>query len=133
TTAISTPIWGKLADLFNRKVRYQLSIAIFVLATAAAGFSQNPEMLITFRAVQGIGAGGLAALSQVIMADILSPRERGKYMGLFGAVMAVSTVGGPLLGGVITDGWGWRWNFYVALPVAIIALIIVQVTLHLPG
>mgnify|MGYP001071036030 CR=1 FL=1 len=131
TTAISTPIWGKLADLVNRKVLYQLAIVIFVLATAAAGFSQNPAMLISFRAVQGIGAGGLAALSQVIMADILSPRERGKYMGLFGAVMAVSTVGGPLLGGVITDAWGWRWNFYVALPVAILALIIVQKTLHL--
>ncbi|HET8895921.1 MAG TPA: MDR family MFS transporter [Protaetiibacter sp.] len=133
TTAVSTPVWGKLADLFNRKVLYQLAIVIFVLATAAAGFSQTPEMLIGFRAVQGIGAGGLAALSQVIMADILSPRERGKYMGLFGAVMAVSTVGGPLLGGVITDGWGWRWNFYVALPIAIVALVIVQMTLHLPG
>ncbi len=133
TTAISTPIWGKLADLFNRKLLFQLSIVIFILATAAAGFSQNPEMLIAFRAVQGIGAGGLAALSQVIMADIISPRERGRYMGLFGAVMAVSTVGGPLLGGVITDGWGWRWNFYVALPVAILALVIVQSTLHLPG
>jgi EmrB/QacA subfamily drug resistance transporter len=130
TTAISTPIWGKLADLTNRKVLFQLAIAIFVLATAAAGFSQNAEMLIAFRAVQGLGAGGLAALSQVLMADIISPRERGRYMGLFGAVMAVATVGGPLLGGVITDAWGWRWNFYVALPFAIAALIIVQRTLH---
>jgi len=130
-TAIATPIWGKLADLFNRKLLFQLAIVIFVLATAGAGLSQNPEMLITFRAIQGLGAGGLAALSQVIMADILSPRERGKYMGLFGAVMAVATVGGPLLGGVITDTINWRWNFYVALPVAIVALIIVQKTLHL--
>ncbi|MFT4279832.1 MDR family MFS transporter [Microbacterium sp.] len=132
TTAISTPIWGKLADLTNRKLLYQLAIAIFVLATAAAGFSQNPETLIAFRAVQGIGAGGLAALSQVLMADIISPRERGRYMGLFGAVMAVATIGGPLLGGVITDAWGWRWNFFVALPIAIIALILVQQTLHIP-
>lgn len=131
TTAIATPIWGKLADLFNRKLLYQLAIVIFVLATAGAGFSQNPEMLIACRAIQGLGAGGLAALSQVIMADILSPRERGKYMGLFGAVMAVSTVGGPLLGGVLTDTLNWRWNFYVALPVAIVALIIVQKTLRL--
>ncbi len=131
TTAISTPIWGKLADLTNRKVLYQLAIVIFVLATAAAGFSQNPETLIAFRAVQGIGAGGLAALSQVLMADIISPRERGRYMGLFGAVMAVATIGGPLLGGVITDAWGWRWNFFVALPVALAALIIVQRTLHI--
>lgn len=131
TTAISTPIWGKLADLTNRKVLYQLAIVIFVLATAAAGFSQNPETLIAFRAVQGIGAGGLAALSQVLMADIISPRERGRYMGLFGAVMAVATIGGPLLGGLITDAWGWRWNFFVALPVAIAALVIVQRTLHI--
>lgn len=133
TTAISTPIWGKLSDLFSRKLLFQLAIGIFVLATAAAGFSQNPEMLITFRAIQGLGAGGLAALSQVIMADIISPRERGRYMGLFGAVMAVSTIGGPLLGGVITDAWGWRWNFFVALPIAIAALIIVQRTLHIPA
>lgn len=133
TTAISTPIWGKLADLTNRKVLYQLAIVIFVLATAAAGFSQTPEMLIAFRAVQGIGAGGLAALSQVLMADIISPRERGRYMGLFGAVMAVATIGGPLLGGVITDAWGWRWNFFVALPVAVAALVMVQQTLHIPA
>ena len=133
TTAISTPVWGKLADLTNRKVLYQLAIVIFVLATAAAGFSTNPEMLIAFRAVQGIGAGGLAALSQVLMADIISPRERGRYMGLFGGVMALATIGGPLLGGVITDAWGWRWNFFVSLPVAIVALILVQATLHVPA
>ncbi|MDN3496670.1 MDR family MFS transporter [Planococcus sp. APC 4015] len=130
TTAISTPIWGKLADLFNRKVLIQLAIAIFVLATAAAGFAQDPGTLIAFRAVQGLGAGGLAALSQIIMADIISPRERGRYMGLFGAVMAVATVGGPLLGGVITDSLGWRWNFYISIPFAILALILLQVTLH---
>ena len=132
TTAISTPIWGKLSDLFNRKVLFQLAIGIFVLATAAAGFSQDPGTMIAFRAVQGIGAGGLAALSQVIMADIISPRERGRYMGLFGAVMALSTVGGPLLGGVITDSINWRWNFFIALPFAVVALFIVQKTLHLP-
>ncbi|MGA1826974.1 MDR family MFS transporter [Microbacterium sp.] len=133
TTAISTPIWGKLADLFNRKLLFQIAIVIFVLATAAAGFSQDTTTLIAFRAVQGIGAGGIAALSQVLMADIISPRERGRYMGLFGAVMAVATVGGPLLGGVITDTLGWRWNFYVALPFAIAALIIIQLTLRVPA
>jgi EmrB/QacA subfamily drug resistance transporter len=133
TTAISTPIWGKLADLFNRKVLIQLAIVIFVLATAAAGFSQDPGTLIAFRAVQGIGAGGLAALSQVIMADIISPRERGRYMGLFGAVMAVATVGGPLLGGFITDTIDWRWNFFIAIPFAVAALIMMQRTLHLPA
>ena len=106
---------------------------MFVLATAAAGFSHNTETLIAFRAVQGIGTGGLAALSQVIMADIISPRERGRYMGLFGAVMAVATVGGPVLGGVITDTLGWRWNFYIAVPFAIAALVIQQRTLRLPA
>ncbi|MFT4123093.1 MAG: MDR family MFS transporter [Microbacteriaceae bacterium] len=131
TTAISTPVWGKLADLVNRKLLFQLSIVIFILATASAGFAQEPAMLIASRAVQGLGAGGLAALSQVLMADIISPRERGKYMGLFGAVMALATIGGPLLGGVITDGLGWRWNFFVALPVAVVALAIVQKTLRL--
>ncbi|WP_394279985.1 MDR family MFS transporter [Microbacterium sp.] len=129
TTAISTPIWGKLADLVNRKVLYQIALVIFVLATAAAGFAQDPGTLIAFRAAQGLGAGGLAALSQVLMADIISPRERGRYMGLFGAVMAVATVGGPLLGGVITDAFGWRWNFFVSLPIAVAALIMVQRTL----
>lgn len=132
TTAISTPVWGKLSDLVNRKLLYQLAIVIFILATAAAGFSQDPGTMIAFRAVQGIGAGGLAALSQVLMADIISPRERGRYMGLFGAIMALATVGGPLLGGVITDAWGWRWNFYVALPISVVALILVQKTLHIP-
>ncbi|WP_404434117.1 MFS transporter [Microbacterium lacus] len=131
TTAISTPIWGKLADLFDRKLLIQIAIAIFVLATAAAGFAQDTSTLIAFRAVQGIGAGGLAALSQIIMADIISPRERGRYMGLFGAVMALATVGGPLLGGVITDSFGWRWNFYIAIPFAIAALVLLQMTLHL--
>ncbi|KAF2414197.1 MFS transporter [Microbacterium sp. B35-04] len=133
TTAISTPVWGKLADLFNRKLLIQIAIVIFVLATAAAGFSQDPGTLIAFRAVQGIGAGGLAALSQVIMADIISPRERGRYMGLFGAVMAVATVGGPLLGGLITDTIDWRWNFFIALPFAVAALVMMQRTLHLPS
>lgn len=131
TTAISTPIWGKLADLFNRKLLIQLAIVIFVGATAAAGFAQDTNTLIAFRAIQGIGGGGLAALSQVIMADIISPRERGRYMGLFGAVMAVATVGGPLLGGWITDVANWRWNFFVALPFAVAALIILQKTLHI--
>src|SRR5690606_19806159 len=85
-----------------------------------------------FRVFQGLGAGGLTALAQIVMADIISPRERGRYMGLFGAVMAVGTVGGPLIGGVITDAFGWRWNFYVALPFAIAAIIVLQRTLKLP-
>jgi EmrB/QacA subfamily drug resistance transporter len=130
-TTVSTPVWGKLADLFNRKLLIQLSLAIFVLGSAAAGFSQNPGTLITFRVVQGLGAGGLTALSQIILADIISPRERGRYGGYFGAVMAVGTVGGPLFGGLLTDTLGWRWNFFVGVPFAIAAIILLQVTLKL--
>lgn len=131
-TTVSTPIWGKLADLFDRKLLLQLALVIFVVASAVAGFSQDTGTLITMRVFQGLGAGGLAALSQIVMADIISPRERGRYAGLFGAVMAVATVGGPLLGGVITDGLGWRWNFFVGLPIAVVALVLLQRTLHLP-
>ncbi|RNE56661.1 MDR family MFS transporter [Cryobacterium tepidiphilum] len=131
-TTVSTPLWGKIADLFNRKLLIQLALGTFVVGSALAGFSQNTDTLIAFRVLQGLGAGGLASLSQIIMADIISPRERGKYAGLFGAVMAIGTVGGPLLGGVVTDAFSWRWNFFIALPVAIIAIILLQVTLHLP-
>ncbi|MGM7699771.1 MDR family MFS transporter [Microbacterium sp. A84] len=131
TTAISTPIWGKLADLVNRKNLMIIALTIFVLASAGAGLSQNTEILIMFRGLQGLGGGGLAALSQVLMADILSPRERGKYMGLFAGVMAIATVGGPLLGGVLTDSVGWRWNFYVGVPLGIIAIIVLIRTLKI--
>jgi EmrB/QacA subfamily drug resistance transporter len=131
-TTVSTPLWGKFADLFNRKLLIQLALGIFVLGSALAGFSQGTDTLIVFRVLQGLGAGGLAALSQIIMADIISPRDRGKYAGLFGGVMAVGTVGGPLLGGVVTDAFGWRWNFFIALPIAIVAIILLQLTLHLP-
>ncbi|MDR6877001.1 MULTISPECIES: MDR family MFS transporter [Microbacterium] len=131
TTAISTPIWGKLADLVNRKTLMLIALAVFVLASAGAGMSTSAEMLIAFRALQGLGGGGLAALSQVLMADIISPRERGKYMGLFAGVMAVATVGGPLLGGVMTDTIGWRWNFYVGVPLGIIAFAVLLRTLRI--
>jgi EmrB/QacA subfamily drug resistance transporter len=131
-TTVSTPIWGKFAELFSRKLLIQLSLVVFVLGSAMAGFAQDTNFLIVFRVVQGLGAGGLTALSQIIMADIISPRERGRYMGLFGAVMALGTIGGPLIGGVITDSIGWRWNFFVGAPVAIAAIILLQRTLHLP-
>jgi EmrB/QacA subfamily drug resistance transporter len=132
TTTITTPIWGKLADLVNRKLLIQLALAISVLSSAAAGFSQNVEFLIGMRALQGIGAGGLTALATVLLADILSPRERGKYMGLMGGIMGVGMVGGPLLGGVLTDALSWHWNFFVGLPFAVAAIIVLQRTLHLP-
>ena len=95
-SAITTPIWGKLADLTSKKALLQISLIVFVLGSAAAGLSHDPTWLITSRVFQGIGAGGLGALGQIVLAEIISPRERGKYMGIMGAIMAVSTVGGPL-------------------------------------
>ncbi|MFD7817464.1 MDR family MFS transporter [Streptomyces sp. NPDC059785] len=133
-TTVSTPIWGKLADLTSKKLLVQLSLVIFIVGSAAAGLSQNTGMLITFRVVQGLGAGGLTALAQVILASIIPPRERGRYNGYLGAVMALGTIGGPLLGGVIVDtSWlGWRWCFYVGVPFALAALVVLQRTLRLP-
>ncbi|GGY13994.1 MFS transporter [Streptomyces anandii JCM 4720] len=130
----TTPLWGKLADLYSKKALVQIALVIYVVASMAAGLSQNPGMLIACRVVQGIGVGGLSALAQIVMAAMISPRERGRYSGYLGATFAVATVGGPLLGGVITDtSWlGWRWCFYVGVPFAVIALIVLQKTLHLP-
>ncbi len=132
TTTVSTPVWGKLADLVDRKLLVQLALVVSVVSSALAGLAHTTEVLIGMRALQGIGAGGLTALGTVLIADIISPRERGRYMGLMGAVMAVGMVGGPLLGGVITDAAGWRWNFFVGLPFAVAAIVVLQRTLHLP-
>ncbi|MFF4519856.1 MFS transporter [Streptomyces bluensis] len=134
TMTASTPLWGKLADLVSKKLLIQISLVIFVAGSAAAGLSQNPGMLIAFRAVQGIGMGGLSSLAQIILAAMISPRERGRYNGYLGATFATAMVGGPLIGGVITDTtWlGWRWCFYVGVPFAVLALIVLQKTLHLP-
>ncbi|MFD9676301.1 MDR family MFS transporter, partial [Streptomyces sp. NPDC059981] len=130
----ATPLWGKLSDLFSKKLLVQISLVIYVLGSVVAGLSQNTGTLIACRVVQGIGVGGLSALAQIVMAAMISPRERGRYSGYLGAVFAVGTVGGPLLGGVITDtAWlGWRWCFYVGVPFAVIALIVLQKTLRLP-
>ncbi|MFV0535088.1 MAG: MDR family MFS transporter [Cumulibacter sp.] len=123
---VSTPVWGKLADITNRKVLIQSALVLFTIGSMLAGLSGSTEFLIACRAIQGLGAGGVMALVQVILADILSPRERGKYMGLLGAVTMIPTVIGPLLGGAITDGIGWEWNFYVGVPFAIAALYLLQ-------
>ncbi|MEW1772770.1 MFS transporter [Streptomyces sp. NPDC086777] len=130
----TTPLWGKLSDLYSKKALVQIALVIYVTGSMVAGLSQNPEMLIACRVVQGVGVGGLSALAQIVMAAMISPRERGRYSGYLGATFAVATVGGPLLGGVITDtSWlGWRWCFYVGVPFAVIALIVLQKTLHLP-
>ncbi|HIT75198.1 MAG TPA: DHA2 family efflux MFS transporter permease subunit [Candidatus Avipropionibacterium avicola] len=130
-SAIATPIWGKLADLTSKKVLVQIALVVFALGTILAGMAQDPTWLISCRILQGLGAGGLGALNQIVLAEIVSPRERGKYMGIMGAIMAVATVGGPLLGGTLTDTIGWRWNFYVGVPLAIAAIIMLQKTLHL--
>ncbi len=130
----TTPLWGKLSDLFSKKALVQIALIIYVGGSIVAGLSQSAGMLIACRVVQGIGVGGLSALAQIVMAAMISPRERGRYSGYLGATFAVATVGGPLLGGVITDtSWlGWRWCFYVGVPFAIIALIVLQKTLKLP-
>ncbi|MCB5910829.1 MFS transporter [Streptomyces pinistramenti] len=130
----TTPLWGKLSDLFSKKLLVQIALVIYVAGSVVAGLSQNSGMLIACRVVQGIGVGGLSALAQIVMAAMISPRERGRYSGYLGATFAVATVGGPLLGGVITDtSWmGWRWCFYVGVPFAVIALIVLQKTLKLP-
>ncbi|MEO3869448.1 MFS transporter [Nonomuraea sp. B12E4] len=133
-TTVTTPLWGKLADLVSKKVLVQLAVIIYVVGSAAGGLAENPAMLISARVVQGLGVGGLTALVQVIMAAMISPRERGRYSGYIGATFALATVAGPLIGGVIvdTDWLGWRWCFYVGVPFAIIALIVLQKTLRLP-
>jgi EmrB/QacA subfamily drug resistance transporter len=129
----TTPIWGKLSDLFSKKLLIQLALVIYVVGSIVAGFSTSPGMLIACRLVQGVGAGGLSALTQVIMAAMIAPRQRGRYSGYLGATFAVATVGGPLVGGVIVDSaLGWRWCFYVGVPFAVVALVVLQKTLHLP-
>ncbi|WP_046506926.1 MFS transporter [Streptomyces odonnellii] len=130
----TTPLWGKLSDLFSKKLLVQIALVIYVAGSVVAGLSQNTGTLIACRVVQGIGVGGLSALAQIVMAAMIAPRERGRYSGYLGATFAVATVGGPLLGGVITDTpWmGWRWCFYVGVPFAVIALIVLQKTLKLP-
>lgn len=129
---ISTPIWGKLSDLFNKKLLVQLAIILFVAGSIGAGLSQSVPPMMAFRALQGLAMGGLVALTQSIMGALIPPRQRGRYSGYMGAVMAVSTVSGPLLGGVITDNANWRWCFFVCVPLAVAALVILQLNLRVP-
>lgn len=129
----STPIWGKLADLFPKKLLMQLALGVYVIASMVAGLSQSMGMLIGARVVQGIGVGGVMAMVQIVMASMVSPRERGRYSGYIGAVFALATVLGPLVGGVIVDSSvGWRGCFYVGAPIAVVAFILLQATLRLP-
>lgn len=138
TSAIATPIYGKLGDLFGRKKLFQLSIVIFLVGSALCGLSRSMHQLIIFRALQGIGGGGLMSLVLAIIGDIVPPRQRGRYQGYFGAVFGVSSVIGPLLGGFFAGAShilgiaGWRWIFYINIPLGIVALLAVAARLHLP-
>ncbi|MCC3297790.1 MDR family MFS transporter [Arthrobacter caoxuetaonis] len=129
---IGLPIYGKLGDLFGRKNIFIFAIAVFLLGSVLSGLSQSMGQLIAFRALQGIGGGGLMIGAQAIIGDLVSPRERGRYMGLIGAAFGLASVGGPLLGGWITDSWSWRWVFYINVPIGAVALAVVIISLHLP-
>ncbi|MFG2761466.1 MDR family MFS transporter [Streptomyces wuyuanensis] len=131
-TAASTPIWGKLGDMYGRKGVFLTSIVVFLIGSALSGMAQDMGQLIGFRAVQGLGAGGLMVGVMAIIGDLIPPRERGKYQGMMAGVMALAMIGGPLVGGTITDHWGWRWSFYINLPLGAVALAMLGVVLHLP-
>ncbi len=132
TSTISTPVYGKLSDQFGRKGLFQLAIVIFLAGSVLCGLSHSMIELIVFRGIQGLGAGGLMALAMTIIADVVSPRDRGKYQGYFAATFALSSVAGPLLGGVFTDDLSWRWIFYINVPIGIVALLVTSVVLRLP-
>ena len=129
--AVSTPLWGKLADLFSKKLLVQLSLVVFVLGSVVAGFSQDVGQLIAARVVQGVGMGGLTALVVAIIGSVIPPRQRGRYSGYMGATMAVAMSGGPLAGGAIVGVVSWRWTFFACVPLAVVALVLIQRTLVL--
>ncbi|MFD5741849.1 DHA2 family efflux MFS transporter permease subunit [Streptomyces massasporeus] len=128
----ATPLWGKLGDQYGRKRLFQTAIVIFLIGSALCGAAQDMAQLIAFRALQGLGGGGLIVLSMAIVGDLVPPRERGRYQGLFGAVFGATSVLGPLLGGLFTQHLSWRWVFYVNLPVGVVALAVIAAVLHIP-
>lgn len=132
TSAVATPLYGKISDMYGRKKIFQSAVIIFLIGSALCGLSQNMTQLIFFRGLQGIGAGGLMTLVLAIIGDVVSPRQRGRYQGYFGGVFAIASVIGPLLGGLFTDHLSWRWVFYVNLPVGAVALFMIAARLHLP-
>ena len=132
TSTASSPLYGKISDLYGRRRVFQFAIVVFLVGSALAGFSRTMGQLIAFRAVQGLGAGGLMVLALTIIGDILSPRERGRYQGYMGSVFAFASVVGPLLGGLFTDHLSWRWVFYINLPIGVVALVVTSFALNLP-
>ena len=125
-STVSTPIWGKLSDLHGRKIMFQSAIGLFLVASLAAGFAQNMAQLIGARCLQGLGVGGLMALSQAIIGDVVSPRERGRYQGYIGSVFGLATVAGPLAGGFLVEHGSWRWTFWVGIPIGVVALLVTE-------
>ncbi|MHB8439376.1 MAG: MDR family MFS transporter [Acidimicrobiales bacterium] len=131
-STVTTPLYGKFSDLFGRKGVFQFAIVVFLVGSFLSGLAQNMDQLIASRALQGLGAGGLIALAMAIVGDIVSPRERGKYQGYFGAVFAVASIMGPLAGGLITEHLSWRWVFYINMPIGVVALVVTSTVLRLP-
>ena len=132
TATASTPLWGKISDLYGRRLMFQVAIVTFLFGSLLAGFSQNIDQLIAFRAVQGLGGGGLMALAMATIGDVIPPRERGRYQGYFAAVFGVSSVLGPVLGGWFADGPGWQWIFFINIPLGLAALFVTSAALRIP-
>src|SRR6201987_3806559 len=124
-----TPLYGKLGDLLGRKRVLQSAVVLFLVGSALCGLAASMTTLIAFRAVQGLGAGGLIVLTQATVGDIVPPRERGRYQGIFGGVFGISSVAGPLIGGLVVEHVSWRWVFYVNLPIGLVALVVLAFTL----